>query len=474
MTRQDLYQGIEIIEGVATLRVSQDDLHAFVEGDVSDFLQEICSMLPRVIENTDICFGLKKAPEWIDDKLLVAQGIAAEDGRDGKIEITVEPLYQPLDTDETDRKETVHINVHPILNVTKDEVIAKKIPPTPGKPGMNIFGEKIEPKPGELKAFKLGEHVEILDKDTLVAACDGAVKVEPDGTISVVTEWVIDGDVDISTGHVEFAGQRLIVTGSICGGLTVEAAGDLIIEGQINDDAIVLAGGRINVSGIIRSRNTILKAGKGLACQAIEYAKVFVGGDAKVNDYVLDANCQVEGSMEILGGKGLIAGGRIELGGSLVTQIAGTPANVPTLIAAGINPLLVCHYEALTKDQEKNAKKLAGIRAGLLKLKKIEAARGGLDAKMKALKKSLIEAAEAIDAVMTSNKTRIQKLEANLGDMERASITILKKAYPNCKIRIDKASMVLDREMEKVCFTFRQGEIAMRHIAVKETGEDNA
>ena len=468
MTRRELYRGIEIINGEAVVKVAEDDLKGYVEGAVSDFSREISSELPKIIQDAGITFGLKDMPEVIDGRLVFAQGIPPEDGKDGQIIVNAASLREHGEQEDSDA-----VSVDPrikniIPNVTRNEIIAEKIAPTSGKPGKNIFGEKVEAKPGELKAFRLGERVEILNKDTLVAACDGAVRVGEDGSISVETEWVIEGDVDISTGHIEFCGEKLTITGSVCAGFTVEAAKDLVIEGQVNDDAIILAGGHIEIAGIIRARNTIIKAGQGMKCSAVEYARIFSGGDVRIEDYLLDARCQIEGSLEVSGGKGMIVGGTIEVGGSLTAETAGTPANVPTVMAAGINPLLERHYEALVKEQEKHAGKLADIRKGLIKLKKMEDADGSLNSGKQTIKQTLKKAAMTVVSAMDANKSRIKALEADLGDMESASVTILQKAYPGCRILIDKASLVLDRPVERVCFVFRQGEIVIHKLVAAE------
>lgn len=465
MTRQELHRGIEVIKGAVVLKVSEDDFQAYLEGAVSDYSQEIHSALPDIIEKAGIIFGLVDIPEVIDGRLVFAQGVLPEDGKDEQIKITAASFSVDAEQEETGSGSIDPRNQDVIPNVTRNEIIAEKVAPTAGKPGTNIFGEKVKAKPGELKAFKLGEGVEIRNKNVLVAVCDGAIKVGEDGSISVETEWLIEGDVDISTGHVEFWGKKLTIAGSVCAGFTVEAAKDLVIEGQVNDDVIILAGGHIVVAGIIRSRNTMVKAGRGLTCRAIEYARVFAGGDVRVQDYLLDARCEVEGSMEVSGKKGLIAGGRIQVGGSLTVETAGTDANVPTVMAAGINPLLERHYEAAVKEQEKNAGKFADIKKGLIKLRNMEDAAGNLNSQNQVIKKKLQQVALSIVSAMEANKSKIQELEANLGDMERASVTILQKAYPNCKILINSSSVVLDRSMESVCFVFRKGQIVTRPLA---------
>ncbi|RUM88480.1 MAG: hypothetical protein DSZ23_04450, partial [Thermodesulfatator sp.] len=189
------------------------------------------------------------------------------------------------------------------------------------------------------------------------------------------------------------------------------------------------------------------------------------GGDLKVEDYILDARCQVEGSVVVSGGKGLIAGGSVKLGGSLTTQVAGTAANVRTEIAVGVNPLLERHYEALVKEQEKHAAKLAVIKDGLAKLKKIEAAKGCLDQKMKNLRQQLLEAAKSLVSAMEANKVVIRELEADLGEMEKATVTILKTAFPNCKIQIAAAYMILEKQVENLSFRFKGGEIVANHLS---------
>ncbi len=464
MTRTELYKGIEIIKGAAVFKVAEDDLLAFVEGAVSDFQREISKVLPEITEQAGICFGLKKVPEMEGARLIVARGLAPENGKDGRIEITAESFKESQKSEVHDSGTVDLRNLNRIANVARGEVIAKKILPTPGKPGMNIFGEEANQKPGELKTFKLGEGVEILDSNTLIASRDGAISIDADGLISVESEWVVDGDVDTATGHVEFWGEKLTITGSVSGGFTVEAAGDLVIEGQVNDDAIILAGGLIHICGIIRSRNTMVKAGSGLSCSAVEYARIFSGGDVRISDYLLDARLQAEGCIEVSGGKGLIAGGNIELGGSLTAETIGSPANVRTVIAAGINPLLMRHYEGLVLEQEKNAKKLSDIRSGLEKMKKIEAARGSLDPRMQKVKTTLQEAAAAIASNIEAAKTRIMELEQHMGSMENASITVIKKAHANCKIEIYKASLILDRPLEGVSFSFQKGDIMIQHL----------
>ncbi len=458
----ELYKGVTILEGVATLKITKDHFEAYVEGQVEEFFNEIMQKIPGLLQEAGITVGICKHPEIVDGKLVVARGIPPIDGENGRIEL-VASCFQ--EENETRNGNIDFKRLNQIKNVSKNEVIAKRIPPTAGTPGKDIFGNEIKPRPGEWQPFKPGERVEIVDENTLVATDYGAIQIEEDGTISVKDEWTIDGDVDFSTGHIEFYGRKLIIKGSVLGGFTVEANGDVIIEKNIEDEVIVLAGGDLEVKGIIRSENTMIKTGGNLVCGIFEYARAFVGGDLIVKDYLLNGRCQVHGNVEVMGGKGLIAGGRIFMGGGLKAKDLGTMANVPTVVGAGIDPLLRLHYESMITEQESLALRLSKIKDGLIKISKVEKSRGRKSSKFAALKEQLNEALIAITKEMEKNRDRIKDMEEKLGLLENATICVYGTAYANTTLRIFEASLTLKRPVERVEFSFRNGEVVAKTLA---------
>ncbi len=458
----DPYKGIPILDKVATLKVSRDNLMVFVQGAVQEFFDEILEKVPAVIKELGIVYGIKDVPELKNNILIIAEGKAPRKGKDGRIELVASSLVeQKLDPD-TNSIDFKNLNI--IKNVSKGEVIAKRIPPTKGEPGIDVFGKEVPAQPGEWKPFKPGERVEIVGENTLIATDYGAILIEDDGTISVKTHWTINGDVDWSTGHVEFYGEKLFIKGSVLGGFTVECAGDVEIDKNIEDEAIVLTGGDLIVKGIIRSKNTMVKTGGNLACGMIEYARAFVGKDLIVGEYLLNAHCQVHGSVEAVKGKGLIAGGKILMGGSLKVNTIGTPANVPTIVGAGLDPLLMLHYKSHVKEQESLGAKLDKIKQGLLKISILEKKKGRLDTKILTLKENLQNAALAITDELHKNKEKIKKLEEELGHMEQAVITVMGTVYANSILKIFEASLTIKRPIERIMFFYKGGEILARHL----------
>ena len=458
---EKFYKGIKIGDTNAIFKITKDHLIGYVEGVDSNNIIQVSRLIMPILKEAGICFGLLNPPELHGNKLLIARGQEPNHGRDGRIEIVAKSFKENQDSATIENPRNLGL----IKNVSKGEIIAKRIHPTPGTPGKDIFGNQIKPKPGEWVPFRPGQLVEIINEDTLVAAASGALVIDNDGTISVTTEWTIDGDVDFSTGHVEFYGKKLTIKGSVLGGFTVETMEDLYIGCNIEDEAIVLAGGNISVKGIIRSQNTMVKAGGSIECDAIEYSRVFVGKDLVVNDYILNGGCQVHGNVTVDQGKGLVAGGQVIMGGSLKIKTAGTSANVPTYLSAGRDPLLEIHHNALVKEQEKLSGKLTKIQEGLLKLKKLETAGKKLDPGLETVRQKLETAALDITAQMEANREKIRTIEKNFGLMERAIIAITGVAYPNVKIKICEASVTLSNRAKNIVFFFKNGEIGAKTLA---------
>ncbi len=460
-----LYAGIPIDDSGAVFKVSKDHMLAFVEGVNKENLILVWEKLKPILNKYGISFGVLNSPELEKGVLIVARGKKPKDGVDGRIEIVASSY---LDNKESKKEkedgEQDPRNLCLINNVTKGEIIAKRIHPTPGEPGQDVFGNSIPPKPGNWVPFKLGNLVELIDEDTMTAADSGALLIKHDGTISIATEWTIDGNVDFSTGHVEFYGEKLVIKGSVLGGFTVEAMGDLIVGRNIEDETIVLAGGNLTVKGIIRSQNTMVKTGGHLHCEAIEYARVFVGQDLNVTEYVLNSCCQVHGNVSVLGGKGLVAGGEILAGSTIKVKTAGTSANVATLLSAGRDPLLEMHHEGLVKEQESLSRKLYMINEGLKKIERLRGSQPKAHPKFEAIKENLQEAAMTIIYQMNVNKEKIAQLEKDLGAMEQATVTILGRAYPNVTIKICDTSITLREAVGSLLFFFKNGEVAARTL----------
>ncbi|MFN3428630.1 MAG: DUF342 domain-containing protein, partial [Candidatus Sericytochromatia bacterium] len=142
------------------------------------------------------------------EPVLVAKGVPAVAGEDAKIEYYFrggsQKAGQPLEMSDgrVDFRELGYIE-----NVTKGQVLATKTPPTLGLPGQNVPGEELPARNGKDVALRAGTNA-MLSEDELsvIALIDGQPK--QDGSrISVQPIIVVAGDVDFSTGNINFQGS---------------------------------------------------------------------------------------------------------------------------------------------------------------------------------------------------------------------------------------------------------------------------
>lgn len=473
MEKASLIKGIEILNATARLAVSQDLMAVRIYAISDGFEPSTLNDIEHFMKEFGITAQLLPCIEQENDHWVVARGIEPVNGEDGRIEMCVNTRKNSHASVEREglrnrNTEAVSGIIDPrdrnfILNVKKDTCIARKIPPGKGVRGKNVLGEVVPATPGKHVTFNTGIGVKIGDDDTaLYATVDGGIHVE-DATISVFDEWEIDCSVGMATGHVEFAGRLLTIKGSVSGGFRVSADGNIIIMENIEDAATVEAGGDLYVKGLVGAQKTIVKAGGKITCMAVEYAELNAAGDIIVQDYLLDATCMAGGNVTVTSGKGLVAGGKVLLGGSFEGKIMGTPANVPTMIHAGFNPRIKKIYEDEVHQLKKYAQKRCQLQAALSKIERV-CHKGSLTEKLEKIKTKIKEGLSSIAMASEEKMKLVEELEAQMGMLVASTVKIQQKAYPNSKICIDNAQIVLKKEVDAVLLSFRQGRVVLSTI----------
>lgn len=176
--------------------------------------------------------------------------------------------------------------------VREGDLLAEKIPPKPGSPGIDVFGLPIDPpKPADL-ILRCGRGaVRSDDGRQVIAIRAGRPQISADGKISVQSELEIHGDVDLKTGHVIFDGD-VKISGAITAGFRVKAvtvSASEIYGGEIQAEGdVVIMGGVISAS--IHTQGHV-KA-KHLAGSTVQ-----ASGDVAVSTSIVDSTIETSGSL---------------------------------------------------------------------------------------------------------------------------------------------------------------------------------
>jgi len=308
------------------------------------------------IAESGIVFGIKEdtikncidkgSDKDYSEKFVVAEGKAAVNGEDGQIlynyDISGEKSHPKILGDGTvDYKEINYFS-----SVYAGEVMAYRTHPTDGEAGTDVFGNNAEPKSGK-PAPKLtkGKNTFISeDEMELIAEVSGQLVVSGK-TLSISPLLEIPGNVDFSTGNIDFAGS-VIIAGAVLSGFSVEAAGNIEVKGIV-EAATIRATGSVNLYGGIMGRSKgRIESGCNVFTKFAQNATIIAKGNLKTNA-LLHSEIIVDGAVDLEGDNCFIAGGTVIAGEEVRAKTIGSHMGTRTEIKVGGNMELSARYEEL-------------------------------------------------------------------------------------------------------------------------------
>ena len=215
--------------------------------------------------------------------ICVARAIPPKRGENGSISYRYEKKRVPKPQhDEFGVADFRELNL--IVPIHKGDIIADIKQPTPGEPGVNIFGRAIMPEPGKMPNITVGKNTLMTaDGKYIVSACDGHIMYGT-GCFNVEDTVTVKSDLDISVGNIDFFGD-IYIKGNVMEGFSVKAGRSLKIEGTVFS-ADLSAGGAINSR--IKSdanvkigfcENTDIKADGNVESAQFAFCSVFCYGE---------------------------------------------------------------------------------------------------------------------------------------------------------------------------------------------------
>jgi len=222
-----------------------------------------------------------------EKEFLIAEGTPYTPGKDAQVKLFFNP--QEKFTVEFTKENIVDFRKRFTYNcVEKGEVLAQKIPPVPGTPGISIFGRPVNPPlPKDIRLIA-GKGARVDENAHLVYAAEsGLPKARISGNrayFEVEKVLIINGDVDISTGNIEFKGD-VFINGSVCETMSVKATGNIDVTKDVTY-ATVCASGSLKVWGNVIS-SSLVSGGKGsFNLKIISRLRIFCNLVEELSNYI--------------------------------------------------------------------------------------------------------------------------------------------------------------------------------------------
>jgi uncharacterized protein len=395
-----------------------------------------------------------------DQEVLVAEGRPPKDGEDAWVEFFFDAKREFQPKEDSDGRIDYH-DVSFFASVAKGDKLCLLHPPTQGETGSSVTGMEIAPKSGRDRLLPQGSNTEVSphDPNLLLASENGCVTLNKTKFVEVTPRLQIKGDVDFSTGNVNFVGSLLIV-GDIKAGFKVTATGDLEVGGCIEDSEVEVGGSMLLKKGFIGRGKGLVKTAGDLTVKYVHGQNIVCGGNLIVGGELMHCKARVAGNVIASSRKGAIIGGKIECQGNIESTQVGNQSYTHTELVLGCDFQLQDRLREideelgkLTENQDKVKKALYNF--SMLKIKM----KGQLSPEHQALYERLQETGRYYPKYRLELDQERKRIGAEIARHKDSFIKVQKTLFPGVKVTIGNYTRIFNEKWDNQVLREVKGEI---------------
>ncbi len=461
-------------DGSFTIDITKDHLSAILTvkppfGGKEVSLEEILQHLKN--EHITQNLNIRLIKEIIEKKkyntsIPIAEGRKPIAGKDAELEFYFEHKKKKLKPkiDEEGNVDFYELGI--IENVRKGDKLAKKIPATPGIPGVDIYGNEIPAKGGKDIPSLIGPGTTFSPEDPtlIIASTDGQPKFI-NNKICVLPVFEVQGDVDFSIGNINFVGN-VLVRGNVLSGFKIKAVGDIQIFGNV-EASYLEAGGSITIKrGIVGQDKAIINCRGDLFARFIHNANVYCEGSVYVEEEILYS--KVNGFLDVIvGGKGgTIVGGIVRATRTVSAKKIGTLFPVVTKIEVGGSPSLREELDEIERELLFMENQSQLLEHSIETAKKMSKEDPSKKNNVLLATKEHFSLLEKIRKYREKKEDLENKIRAGIGTPPK--VHALQKVFAGVQITIKDSTRIINDEIECVTFYEQEGEIKIAPFENKQ------
>ncbi|MFP4521819.1 MAG: flagellar assembly protein A [Fibrobacterota bacterium] len=377
---------------------------------------------------------------------LIASGTPPVQGEDGKIEFFFNAKGQ-LSPKQNEDGSVDFKQLNLIISVNKGQELARLHPPGEGEPGTDLSGSEIPTLRGKEQKLPMGPNTEQKEDDpnVLIASTDGNVTYN--GTIVEVHEgYVVNGDVDFSTGNIDY-NKSVTIKNDLKAGFEISSGSDVEVGGLIEDAVIKAKGNVLIKGGFVGTGKGVIDAYGNVNISFAHNQTIKSRGNIIIAREAVNCQLMARDNIQVLGSPLSISGGKASARNQIEVNFAGNESGVRTELSVGIDfTLLEEKYKAETKIKElkESNRKIAENFNKLDKLRKVKKV---LPPKQEFLLKKLKSMSVKIENQLKSLGKRLELIEEKINQERKAFIDIKDKAYPGTTFIVGGQHMAVTEEI---------------------------
>lgn len=393
-------------------------------------------------------------------EVLVAQGAEAQDGQDGYFEYLFETnLSQKpimLEDGSVDYK-----NIKMIELVEPGQKIAIYHAGTAGTNGYNLAAQfKLAKHGKELPPLKGTGFKRMEDGVTYCADIGGKI-TELNNRVNIFPVHELYGDVDLSTGNIEFNGD-VIVHGNVLEGMSIKATGTVTIDKVVESAYIEGRKGVILRGGVLGKNGAQIRSKGNVTAQFFEYADVKTDGDIEADSF-LDSRVYAGGRIKLSGKKGCIVGGTTHAVRGIEAREIGNTAGANTEVSVGVHHKVYEQIATIDRETKDDEKQLQRIEEGLIQFETIMRQKG-LSFRNDPRRMALVKEKVRLSAQIAGRREELIGLQQIISASSSACVQVMKGIYPGARIGVDEQNIQVKEPQTAVEFKKYMGRVGMFNI----------
>lgn len=342
------------------------------------------------------------------------------------------------------------LSIKVIEVVHENDLIVTYHPAIQGKPGKNVKGIDLEPKPvREMpplggRGFRRSE-----DNLTYYSEMDGKITMQGN-RILISPIYEIDQDADMNVGNIDFKGD-VVIHGGVKHGIHIHATGSITIDGLVEHCDIRAGKDIFLLSGVKGAEKTTIHAEGAITAEFIEYAMVSCKKDLRV-DVLFNCLVNCEGKIIATSGKrSAIIGGNITAVQGLSALSLGNKFGTVTRIVVGVD-------EERLKETAQLTEKIGALESNIAKIKKgVEdfdalAEKKGISNRDDPRRMQLLRVKIRDEALVAQDRTRLEELREMIAAGRRATVKVYDTVYAGVRIKMLEQNVQMSDYQKKVEF----------------------
>lgn len=334
-----------------------------------------------------------------------------------------------------------------VPSVEEGQKIAIYHPATDCTDGVNFRGETIVAKKGKELARLKGKGFYVSDNGREYFAKNSGRASYTNDRLLVENELVIEGDVSLSTGDVNFSND-IHVRGNVLSGTVVASAkGSIVVDGYVESCQLYAGKDVVLKNGMQGNGKGKIISGGSVSGKFFEQVTIEAKEDVHANA-IMNSNITARQDIEVSGKFGIIIGGSLSAERSISATIIGNMSETRTHIKVGVDKDLFIELAKTEKELKTFESELEKIVNGMEQIEQLEEQVDSAQKEVLQKKKvTLIRAKVARETQINEKMHEKQTIMEQMARANEAKIKAQKMIYPGTFVQVNGVKAPITEEL---------------------------